>query len=46
NAEKNIDEHLDKMNLEYQQRRQTEITEELIDVVSGAEVLNAKKKKK
>ncbi|MBN2675965.1 MAG: F0F1 ATP synthase subunit gamma [Alphaproteobacteria bacterium] len=46
NAEKNIEEHLDKMNLEYQQRRQAEITEELIDVVSGAEVLNAKKKKK
>ncbi len=45
NAEKNIDEHLDKMNLEYQQRRQTQITEELIDVVSGAEVLNNKKKK-
>ncbi|MHA1540678.1 MAG: F0F1 ATP synthase subunit gamma [Alphaproteobacteria bacterium] len=46
NAEKNIDEHLDTMSLEYQQRRQTEITEELIDVVSGAEVLNKKKKKK
>ena len=44
NAEKNIDEHLEQMNLEYQQRRQTEITNELLDVVIGAEVLNSKKK--
>lgn len=44
NAEKNIDEHLENMNLEYQQRRQTEITNELLDVVIGAEVLNNKKK--
>jgi len=44
NAEKNIDEHLEAMNLEYQQRRQTEITNELLDVVIGAEVLNTKKK--
>lgn len=44
NAEKNIDEHLDSMNMEYQQRRQAEITSELLDVVSGAEVLNKKKK--
>ncbi len=44
NAEKNIDEHLEQMNLEYQQRRQTEITNELLDVVIGAEVLNGKKK--
>ena len=43
NAEKNIDEHLEEMNLEYQQRRQTEITNELLDVVSGAEVLKQKK---
>ncbi len=43
NAEKNIDEHLDAMNLEYQQRRQTEITNELLDVVVGAEVLKNKK---
>lgn len=43
NAEKNIDEHLETMNLEYQQRRQTEITNELLDVVIGAEVLNSKK---
>ena len=43
NAEKNIDEHLEQMNLEYQQRRQTEITNELLDVVVGAEVLKTKK---
>ena len=43
NAENNIDEHLEEMNLEYQQRRQTEITNELLDVVSGAEVLKSKK---
>ena len=43
NAEKNIDEHLEEMNLEYQQRRQTEITNELLDVVVGAEVLKTKK---
>ena len=43
NAEKNIDEHLEEMNLEYQQRRQTEITNELLDVVIGAEVLKSKK---
>ncbi len=44
NAEKNIDEHLELMNLEYQQRRQTEITNELLDVVAGAEVLKSKNK--
>ena len=36
NAEKNIDEKLEDMTLEYQQRRQAEITEELIDVLNGA----------
>ena len=45
NAEKNIDEHLESMNLEYQQRRQTEITNELLDVVVGSEVLKNKKNK-
>ena len=39
NAEKNIDESLERLNLEYQQKRQDAITEELIDVVSGAEAL-------
>ncbi len=41
NAEKNIDENLEEMDLEYQQQRQEEITSELIDVISGA---NAMKK--
>lgn len=39
NAEKNIDENLEKMNLEFQQQRQEEITGELIDVISGANAL-------
>ncbi len=43
NAEKNIDESLEQMNLEYQQKRQEAITEELIDVVSGSEALQRKK---
>ncbi len=46
NAEKNIDESLEKMNSEYQQKRQEAITEELIDVVSGSEALQIKKLKK
>lgn len=41
-AEKNIDEHLDHMNLMFQQRRQASITEELLDVVGGSEILNKK----
>ncbi len=43
-AEKNIDESLEKMNLEYQQARQTAITNELIDIVSGADSMKKKKK--
>ena len=39
NAEKNIDERLEEMNLVYQQKRQEAITEELIDIVSGAEAM-------
>ena len=39
NAEKNIDENLEEMNLEYQQQRQEEITGELIDVISGANAM-------
>lgn len=39
NAEKNIDERLEEMNLLYQQKRQEAITEELIDIVSGAEAM-------
>lgn len=42
-AEKNIDESLENMNLEYQQARQTAITDELIDIVSGAESMKKKK---
>ncbi len=44
NAEKNIDESLEQMNLEFQQKRQEAITEELIDVVSGSEALQVKKR--
>ena len=43
-AEKNIDESLAEMNLTYQQLRQTGITDELIDIVSGAESLKKKAK--
>ena len=39
NAEKNIDENLEEMNLLYQQQRQDEITDELIDVISGANAM-------
>ena len=42
-AEKNIDDSLEKMNLEYQQLRQTGITDELIDIVSGAEGIKKKR---
>ena len=44
-AEKNIDENLEAMNLEYQQMRQENITTELLDVVSGAEALRTQKRK-
>lgn len=43
NAEKNIDENLEKLNLEYQQQRQEDITDELIDVISGAEAMKKAK---
>ena len=42
NALKNIDESLEQMNLEYQQQRQEEITDELIDVITGAEAVKKK----
>ena len=42
-AEKNIDDSLEVMNLEYQQLRQTGITDELIDIVSGAESIKKKR---
>ena len=39
NAEKNIDDNLEELDKQYQQKRQEQITEELIDVVSGASAL-------
>ena len=42
-AEKNIEEKLSELNLEYQQARQNQITEELIDIVSGASAIGQKK---
>lgn len=42
-AEKNIEEKLGELNLQYQQARQNQITEELIDIVSGASALTKKK---
>ncbi|HSJ54468.1 MAG TPA: F0F1 ATP synthase subunit gamma [Anaerolineae bacterium] len=38
-AEKNIQEHLEELTSLFHQRRQTAITEELLDIVSGFEVL-------
>ena len=38
-AEKNIDENLAQMNLEYQQQRQEQITGELIDIVAGYQAM-------
>lgn len=42
-AENNIKDRLDDFNLEYQQLRQTQVTDELIDIVSGAEEMNKQK---
>ena len=42
-AEKNIEEKLNVLNLQYQQARQNQITEELIDIVSGAAAITKKK---
>ena len=42
-AEKNIEEKLNELNLQYQQARQTQITDELIDIVSGASAITKKK---
>ena len=44
-AENNIDENLERMNLEYQQQRQENITDELIDVISGADAMRRNNKK-
>ena len=38
-AQKNIAERLEELNRQYQQQRQTAITNELIDIVSGFEAL-------
>lgn len=43
NAEKNIDDNLEKLNQSYQQQRQEQITDELIDVISGVEAMKKKK---
>ncbi len=42
-AEKNIQERLDELKTAYQQERQTAITEELLDIVSGFKALQRKK---
>jgi F-type H+-transporting ATPase subunit gamma len=39
-AEKNIDERIDELNISYHSRRQEAITGELLDVISGFEVLS------
>lgn len=41
-AEKNIEERLEKLRRSYQQQRQTSITEELLDVVTGFEALRGR----
>ena len=42
NAEKNIDENLALLDQKYQQQRQEQITDELIDIISGAEAMKKK----
>jgi F-type H+-transporting ATPase subunit gamma len=41
-AEKNIEEHLNDLNLQFHRQRQTAITSELLDVVTGFEALTGK----
>jgi F-type H+-transporting ATPase subunit gamma len=41
-AERNIEEHLDELNMLFHQQRQQSITEELLDIVSGFEALTAR----
>jgi F-type H+-transporting ATPase subunit gamma len=38
-AERNIEEHLDRLHMRYHQRRQDMITEELMDIIAGFETL-------
>lgn len=40
-AQKNIAELLDELTMQYQQERQTSITNELLDIVSGFEAISA-----
>ncbi len=40
-AEKNIEEHLDNLNLEYNQERQNMITSEILDIIAGFETVTA-----
>jgi F-type H+-transporting ATPase subunit gamma len=40
-AERNIDQHLDEVNAEYRMRRQQQITDEIIDVLSGFEAMRS-----
>ena len=40
-AERNIEERLEQLTLQYHRRRQSSITEELLDVIAGFEVLQA-----
>ena len=40
-AEKNITERLNELNTQFNQQRQTTITEELLDIVAGFEALNS-----
>jgi len=39
-AEKNINEHMTELNGQFNQQRQQEITEELLDIISGFDVIN------
>lgn len=39
-AEKNINEHMEELNAQFHQKRQQQITEELLDVISGFDVIN------
>ena len=44
-AEKNIQDHLSRLAVEYHQQRQQSITEELLDIVGGFETLTRQKKR-
>lgn len=42
-AEQKIEEHITKLNMDYHKKRQTDITEEIIDIMAGFEVLTSEK---